>query len=277
MTHQVHDSVLDSVIAVLACPHCHGDLAHSAGSLRCRSCSQQYELREGIPLLARTGSSEQWGVESDGPTSASYQEEFLKSDIGQRYRQRYEKRWWKRCATRREIHHIERLVASEPRCRRLLDLPCGGGRVSGPLAAATDLLLQADLSVGQVLMARQTMGSQGHIAWFTASAFMIPLKDGAVDGVVCNRLTHHLSSVEQERAVHELLRVSTRYVVLSYYDHDSFRSLGRRLRGRDPGHTMRRQDLRAMAEQGGASVQADVPLWCGGSRLRYALLRKHTG
>ena len=61
----------------------------------------------------------------------------------------------------------------------------------------------------QVLMARRTMGSQGRIVWFTASAFMIPLKDGAVDGTICNRLMHHLpSGAEQERLIHELLRVS---------------------------------------------------------------------
>jgi hypothetical protein len=127
----------------------------------------------------------------------------------------------------------------------------------------------------QVLMARRTMGSQGRIVWFTASAFMIPLKDGAVDGTICNRLMHHLpSGAEQERLIHELLRVSARFVILSYYDHDSIKSLGRRIRGKHPGHTLRRGDLRVLAAQEGASVEADIPLWCGGSRLRYALLRK---
>ncbi|MGE5296714.1 MAG: class I SAM-dependent methyltransferase, partial [Solirubrobacterales bacterium] len=193
---------------------------------------------------------------------------------GPRYRQRYEKRWFKRLTTRREVRRVEHLLASEPRCRRLLDLPCGGGRVSAPFAAATDLLLQADLSLSQVLMARRILGSRGGILWFTASAFTIPLKDGAVDGAVCNRLTHHLSPVEQERVIHELLRVSARFVILSYYDHDSFRSLGRRIRGKNPGHTIRREDLRTWARHGGASVQADVPLWFAGSRLRYAVLRK---
>ena len=123
-------------------------------------------------------------------------------------------------------------------------------------------------------MARRTMGSQGRIVWFTASAFMIPLKDGAVDGTICNRLMHHLpSGAEQERLIHELLRVSARFVILSYYDHDSIKSLGRRIRGKHPGHTLRRGDLRVV-EQDGAWVEADIPLWCAGSRLRYALLRK---
>jgi hypothetical protein len=121
------------------------------------------------------------------------------------------------------------------------------------------------------------MGSQGRIAWFTASAFMIPLKDGAVEGVVCNRLTHHLPPAEQERAIQELLRVASRFVILSYYDHRSFKSLGRRIRGSDPGHTLRRNDLQTWAQRNGAHVEIDIPLWFPGSRLRYALLRKRIG
>jgi hypothetical protein len=277
MTLCANDSTLDSVTAILACPHCRGDLNREEGGLRCGSCSHAYELQDGIPLLAQSGSSERWGIESSDLTSTAYQVQFQESDIGPRYRQRYEKRWFKRFTTRREIRQVERLLASQSRCRRLLDMPCGGGRVSGPFAAATDLLLQADLSLSQVRMARQTLGSRGGILWFTASAFMIPLKNWAVEGAVCNRLTHHLSTVEQERVVHELLRVSTRFVILSYYDYDSFRSLGRRVRGKDPGHTMRREDLRTWAEQDGAFIQRDIPLWSAGSRLRYALLQKRTG
>jgi SAM-dependent methyltransferase len=284
MTHEIpmspheNDPVLDTPAALLACPECHGDLARRGAGLTCLLCSRGYELKDGIPLLARVGSSELWGSASGGLTSTAYQEQFQDSNIGRRYQRRYKRRWYKRCVTRREIRRIEQLVASQPRCRRLLDIPCGGGRVSGPLAAAADLLLQADISLGQVLTARQTLGSQGHVAWFTASAFMIPLKDGAVDAAICNRLTHHLpSAAELERLIQELLRVATRFVVLSYYDHDSVKSLGRRLRGKPPGHTVRRKALAGLAERYGASVQADVPLWWAGSRLRYALLRKHSG
>ncbi len=278
MNQHENDHILDSVAPLLGCPECHGDLVRQGTGLTCLICSRAYELQDGIPLLARIGSSELWGGASDGLNSTAYQEQFQGSNIGQRYQQRYGRRWYKRCVTRREMRRIERLLASQPRCRRLLDIPCGGGRVSGPLAAATDLLLQADVSLGQVLTARQIMGSQGHVAWFTASAFMIPLKDGAVDAAICNRLTHHLPSLtELERLIQELLRVSTRFVILSYYDHNSFKSLGRRLRGKHPGNTLRRKDLLGLAERHGARVQTDVPLWCAGSRLRYALLQKCSG
>ncbi|HSV99532.1 MAG TPA: class I SAM-dependent methyltransferase [Sedimentisphaerales bacterium] len=274
MTRHANHVGLDFATMVLACPHCQGDLAREASGLRCSKCSRPYEVHEDIPLLAPSETNQPWVAEAGDPNSAAYQKHFQESDVGPRYRQRYEKRWFKRVTTRREIRQVERLLASEPRCRRLLDIPCGGGRVSAPFAAAADLLLQADLSSSQVLMARRTLGSRGNVLWFTASVFAIPLRDGTVEGAVCNRLTHHLSPVEQERVVHELLRVSTRFVILSYYDHESFRSLGRRIRGRHPGHTIRRKDLQAWARRSGAFVDADVPLWFAGSRLRYAVLRK---
>ena len=263
-----------TIASLLVCPDCHRDLTVSDNSLTCGSCKHSYEVSDGVPLLARTGSSEQWGCESDGATSVDYQVEFQKADIGPRYQQCYKDRWSKRRVTRREIRCIRKLLAAQPRSQRMLDIPCGGGRVSGPLANATDLLLQADISLGQVQTARQVMSSQQSIAWFTASAFLIPMKDGAVDAILCNRLSHHLPAVEREQLIRELLRVASQFVILSYYDHDSFKSLGRRLRGRDPGHTLRRKDLHALAEQNGAFVQTDVPLWYLGSRLRYAVLQK---
>lgn len=277
MTENADINAIDSILPLMVCPECRAELIRQEASLACRSCGKEYEIRNGIPLLAQLGSSEQWGVVPGQETSVGYQQQFQEADIGERYRQRYQKRWHKRRVTDREIMRLKQLLASQPRCRRLLDLPCGGGRVSAPLAEVTDSLIQADIGLSQVLMARQVMGagSQGNITWLTASAFTIPLKDDAVDGVLCNRLTHHLpSNAEQERLIEELLRVSKRFVILSYYDHNSFKSLGRRLRGKAPGHTMARRDLSAVVSRQGARIEKDVPLWYLGSRIRYALICK---
>lgn len=275
MTENADVNAIDSILPVMACPECRGELARRETALVCQGCGKEYEIRDGIPLLAQVGSSEQWGVTPGQQTSVGYQQQFQKSDIGERYRRRYQKRWHKRRVTDREIMRLKQLLASQGRCDRLLDLPCGGGRVSAPPAEATSHLIQADIGLSQVLMARRIMGSEGNVTWMTASAFAIPFKDGAVDGVLCNRLTHHLpSGAEQERLIEELLRVSKRFVIMSYYDHNSLKSLGRRLRGKFPGHTMARRDLGAMVGRGGAQIEQDVPLWYPGSRIRYVLIRK---
>jgi SAM-dependent methyltransferase len=276
MTKNSDVNVIDPILPLMACPKCRAELARKGTGLACRSCASEYEIQKGIPLLAQVGSSEQWGVAPEGSTSVGYQQQFQKENIGQRYRERYQQKWYKRRVTDREIKRLGQLLASQERCHRMLDLPCGGGRVSGPLAEATDCLLQADIGISQIRMAQQVMGSAGNVVWLAASAFAIPLKDGAVDGTVCNRLTHHLPPAEQERVIGELLRVSTRFVILSYYDHNSFKSLGRRLRGNPPGHTLARGDLRTLVARHGAEVRMDLPLWYAGSRIRYALIRKRS-
>ena len=60
----MNDHVLASLLPLLACPECRGDLARQGGGLTCQSCSRSYEVADGIPLLAQAGSSELWGVES---------------------------------------------------------------------------------------------------------------------------------------------------------------------------------------------------------------------
>lgn len=62
------------------------------------------------------------------------------------YCQRLSKRW----ITRREYALLRRLLASQPHCTTLLDLPSGGGRLSRQIAEYTDLLIEADIALGQV-------------------------------------------------------------------------------------------------------------------------------
>lgn len=40
-----------SILAMLACPACHGDLRAQEGRLVCASCHRIYSIVEGIPVL----------------------------------------------------------------------------------------------------------------------------------------------------------------------------------------------------------------------------------
>lgn len=262
---------LSKILPQLICPECREDLGFLEKGLTCQGCSKTYEIADGIPLLGQVASTKDRAAE----TSVDYQTKFQASNIGERYQQRYRDSWHKEFATKREIKCLTELLSSQSRCGRLLDMPCGGGRVSGPMANSTDFLIQADIGLSQVKTARELMGSGIDAVWLTASVFAIPLKDNSVDATVCNRLAHHLpSGPEQEQLIKELLRVSSRFVILSYYDEHSVKSMSRRLRGKKPGHTMARKTLRQLAERYNASVAKDIPLLCPGSRLRYALLKK---
>ena len=111
--------------------------------------------------------------------------------------------------------------------------------------------------------------------WMTASGFEIPLQDAAVDGTVCVRLNHHLpAAVERERLVRELLRVSKRFVIMTFFDFDSLKNRLRRMRGKSPKFTMRVDELGALAQSCGATLVASPALFVVGSGHRYALMVK---
>jgi ubiquinone/menaquinone biosynthesis C-methylase UbiE len=113
----------------------------------------------------------------------------------------------------------------------------------------------------------------------TASAFHIPLRDESVDATVCVRLCHHLpTSAERERLLRELLRVSRRFVIMTYFDFHSVKNALRRLRrpftGKPPKMTMKTSRVAELAKEGGAELVACPAVSLLGSGHRYAMMVK---
>jgi ubiquinone/menaquinone biosynthesis C-methylase UbiE len=182
-------------------------------------------------------------------------------------------------STQRERRILRSLLASQGHCKIILDLPCGGGRLSDQLATATDLLIEADIAIGQILYGRDTTSLNVPRLWMTASAFHIPFCDNAVDATVCIRLNHHLPSpVERERLVRELLRVSRRFVIMTFFDYHSFKNLFRRVRQpfnhKRAKNTMTVDQIGGLARANNAALVACPQLSTLGSGHRYALLVK---
>lgn len=265
---------------LLACPDCGGELDRKGDNVACLACSGSFPVRDGIPVFARFGTVEEPSGAKPAQTSEKYQQNY--QDVGEAtlYNKMYTSRFSKRWSTQREFTLLERLLASQPRCKVLLDLPCGGGRLSPQIARFTDLLIESDIALGQVQYGRQHGRVPGaRQFWMTASGFHIPLKSGSVDGVVCVRLSHHLpTAAERERLLRELLRVSRRFVIMTFFDHNSLKNLGRRLRRpidrKPPKMTMTVARVRELAAEGGADLAACPALSHVGSGHRYALMVK---
>jgi hypothetical protein len=239
------------------------------------SCRHRYPVRDGVARLAVFGSSETWD-NAGLASSRAYQDNYQQVDDAAGYNRGYREKTTKRLSTRRELDILRALLATQGRARRLLNLPAGGGRVSGPLAESTDLLLEADIALGQVLY------GAAHREWstpevrMTASAFHIPLADRSVDGVVCIRLCHHLPTpAERRRLLTELLRVADRFVVMTFFDFNSVKNVLRRIRPFDrkpPKHTMRTGEVAELAAARGFVLRRCPYLSFFGSGHRYALL-----
>jgi len=259
----------------LVCPACRTPLERRGEDLVGTSCRHRYPVRDGVARLAVFGSSETWDNAAVS-SSRAYQDNYQQVDDAAGYNRGYQEKTLKRLSTRRELDILRTLLVTQGRTRRLLNLPSGGGRVSGPLAESTELLIEADIALGQVLY------GAAHREWatpevrMTASAFHIPLADRALDGVVCIRLCHHLpTSAERQRLLTELLRVADRFVVMTFFDFNSVKNVLRRIRPFDrkpPKHTMRSEEVAGLAAARGFVLRRCPYLSFFGSGHRYALL-----
>jgi SAM-dependent methyltransferase len=212
-------------------------------------------------------------------SSKSYQQNYQEDRRAARYNAKYRDHWTKRISTWREVALLDRMLRSQGRCEVLLDLPCGGGRLSPPMARHTNLLIESDVALGQLHYGSEHGRVTTRQVWMVASGFNIPLRDASVDGTVCVRLTHHLpTEAEREQLVRELLRVTRRFLIMSFFDYYSLKNTLRRLRRpfnrKPPKSTMRTGELRRLAQDCGARLVESPALFLLGSGHRYALMVK---
>lgn len=134
-----------------------------------------------------------------------------------------------RFRTRRKRERDLRLLASlvarhdpRPRWSRVLDAPCGTGRLHPFLNQRASTVVSLDVS--QAMLAEHPARDR-----LVGSAMALPFPDGAFDAVVCCRLFHHLHASEDRAGLlRELLRVARGPVYLSFWDAASWHAWRRR-------------------------------------------------
>jgi SAM-dependent methyltransferase len=259
----------------LECPHCHNELKTGEDPGRCPLCHALLPMKEeGSPAAIDVNNKK-----AAAKSSEAYAQNYQKDQSAATYNIKYRACWTKRMTTRREQSLLDRLLRSQGRCKVLLDLPCGGGRLSAPMAPHTDLLIEADVAMGQVRYLREHGRVSTEQAWMIASGFQIPFRDASVDGTISVRLTHHLpKEAERQQLVRELLRVSKRFVIVTFFDYHSVKNTLRRLsrpfNRKSPKSTMKKEELRRLAEECGARLVEHPALSLIWSGHRYALMVK---
>lgn len=274
---------LAGIVEILACPKCGSAMKIRQPDIACLVCGAIYPICDGVLFLARMGSVGGTPDEDVADTTNErYQKKYQKIEKAALYNEAYKKKLFKRMSTRREGQLLRRLLSGQEHCRALLDLPSGGGRLSPQISAFADLIIEADIAKGQVLYGMRASSVSVPQVWMTASVFHIPLQDNSVDGVVCVRLCHHLpTQAERERLVTELLRVSRRFVVMSFFGPFSIMDFLRRVRrpfNRKPVKlTMTIKRLRELSRENGAELIECPPLDLArfSSGHRYALMKKN--
>lgn len=134
-----------------------------------------------------------------------------------------------------EMRLIDRAFALVPKNHRVLDVPCGGGRVMIHLAKKGYQASGADLSESMLAIARDHV-SEADLPCTVERQDLEKLSyaDRYFDSIVCFRLFHHFPTPEiRQRVVSELCRVAATSVVLSYFSPRSVQSVRRKLSGKD--------------------------------------------
>lgn len=193
--------------------------------------------------------------------SAAVEDKWAGSQAAEHYAQR---RFASARAAGRDPRLVRALLARHGPARpaRLLDAPCGNGRLVPALALA-QRRVHLDANLPMLESARAALGEGGAVQ---GSLFALPFAERSFDVVVSCRFLHHLHDAEGfERAVAELVRVSRALVLASFWDSASLPGLRVRLGlKRDEGPRGRvfrsRDELAAAFACAGAPVVEFAPV-----------------
>jgi ubiquinone/menaquinone biosynthesis C-methylase UbiE len=151
------------------------------------------------------------------------------------YRQKYERSWVRRLSNRRELAMVGRALERAGTAGRVLDCPCGAGRLTPTLLQVAEHVSCVDISAAMVEEAREALAAfegAGRVDFHVAPAYALPFADDTFDTAVCHRLIHHMAEKDERAAVMaELARVATRRVVLSFSDDSTHKGRSQRRRG----------------------------------------------
>jgi ubiquinone/menaquinone biosynthesis C-methylase UbiE len=98
-------------------------------------------------------------------------------------------------------------LLGDVRGKTVLDFGCGSGRNVAPLLARGANVVAVDLSQELIELAQQRLAitkRDGECRFVVASAYEVPLPDGAFDVILCSSLLHHLTI---PRAMAEMKRL----------------------------------------------------------------------
>jgi 2-polyprenyl-3-methyl-5-hydroxy-6-metoxy-1,4-benzoquinol methylase len=140
-----------------------------------------------------------------------------------------------------EMKLVTRACRLIPKTATVLDIPCGGGRVTVQMARAGYRMTAADIADGMLTVARENFTVHGlNIPVHQQDVERMTFADGSFDTIFCFRLFHHLPSPEiRARVVGELCRVARRQVAISYFNAASVSAWQKRLRARRKGKPLR--------------------------------------
>ena len=197
------------------------------------------------------------------------------------YQRDHETKLHRKVSTRIELRILAGLfgeIAADGPIDRVLDLPCGTGRLFEFLQGLASEVWEADFSPTMLELNRELHDSAAD-RYIECSALDVPLPDRSVDVTLSVRLNHHLETLDDRLAhLSEAMRLSRRAVVVTFFDAASLKNLLREIRRpfnkKRSKFSLRRKQVREHAREHGYRVQRFAALSHVGSGHVFALLTR---
>jgi len=152
-----------------------------------------------------------------------YKLRYQELDIARRYHEGYSKKlglknYRMKIIAEREKKILRSLISN--RCggiHTILDFPCGSGKLSAIFKQTAFSICAADISEAMLSMAKETYPAIANFqGLIRADITKIPFKSESFDCIICLRLMHRLPPEVRQEILHELVRVTKQYVIVSY-------------------------------------------------------------
>lgn len=112
---------------------------------------------------------------------------------------------------------IRKILSGLPKGLSVLDLPCGTGRISRVLSEYTSSIVCGDISQDMLAVARQNLAPVNNkVVYRELDAEKIDFPNDSFDLVATIKLMHLLPYEIQLRVLREIVRVSKRWVIVTY-------------------------------------------------------------
>ncbi|HXV83444.1 MAG TPA: class I SAM-dependent methyltransferase [Candidatus Binatia bacterium] len=202
------------------------------------------------------------------------------------YTKKFQRHWTERVNNWNEQRLLKRLmepVSTERFNVWALDLPCGYGRLYHVLGDLGVSVVEGDWSFHLLSAARLFHADQQHspppVGYVRATALSLPFRDRAFGLVLSVRLCHHIREHEERlRYLREMMRISGKWLVFTYFATDSIKNrtheLRRRFNGKRSKWTLDSREVKEVSESAGFEVVESIWMSRLFSGHRYVLLRR---
>jgi SAM-dependent methyltransferase len=202
------------------------------------------------------------------------------------YTKKFERHWTERINNWNEQRLLQRLLRSASIGRLdgwALDLPCGYGRLYYILRDLGASVVEGDWSFHLLAAARLLHADQRNsplpAGYVRATALSLPFRDRTFELVLSVRLCHHIRE-HQERLqyLREIMRVSRKWLVFTYFDTAAIKNRAhefrRRFNGKRSKWTLDSQEVKEVSRSAGFEVVQSIWMSRFFSGHRYVLLRR---